>query len=507
MAERLLITSSESARVLNDLRYATKLDFVALARLALVFSLKTNGHSVSQSLDFSGNKIHREGLFGKDENVLRSLVRLIYENSFEDDDRFFSRRSVCKDHIDNGLSLLGQLFEECGRNPDAFFQKVTAEIPSDLSRTAGGPIPHLDIEVGKDIRNKPVVLEINNTDRHPNPHLAIIGTSGAGKTQILLKILADIRKQSRFQTNFILFDYKGDIVEQEEFIEVSRATKYSVPKGRLPVNPFVLEDYDEQSILISAREKSESFASINGKFGVVQKGNLTRAIERAYNQRSGEELPFPDFREVLAIVEEMYEERNADTLTQVLTDLSRFSLFWEHGGEDLPMEHISEQTMVIDLHELPVLKELVAYLVIERLYKEMSAMPDSLTVGDRRKIRTVLVIDEAHNYLGQKNPFLQRIVREGRSKGIAVFFASQSPTDYEQKFFDFKEHLEFSLILQCNVKSASAVRNLIGCDSQTAKQLQVDLAHLNTFEVISKPLGEDTDYTRFTAVPFYKACG
>jgi DNA sulfur modification protein DndE len=41
-------------------------------------------------------------------------------------------------------------------------------------------------------------------------------------------------------------------------------------------------------------------------------------------------------------------------------------------------------------------------------------------------IRTILVIDEAHNYFGQKNIFLQRIVREGRPKGMVVFFASQS---------------------------------------------------------------------------------
>ncbi len=35
--------------------------------------------------------------------------------------------------------------------------------------------------------------------------------------------------------------------------------------------------------------------------------------------------------------------------------------------------------------------------------------------------------------------FLQRIIREGRSKGIVVFFASQSPNDYQQKFFNFQE--------------------------------------------------------------------
>jgi DNA sulfur modification protein DndE len=96
------------------------------------------------------------------------------------------------------------------------------------------------------------------------------------------------------------------------------------------------------------------------------------------------------------------------------------------------------------------------------LYKEMAALPDSETRDERRAIRTILVIDEAHNYLSQRNPFLQRIVREGRFKGVVVFFASQSPNDYMQEFFDFKELLEFSFIFQCEGVSASAVQKLLG---------------------------------------------
>ncbi|MFW3398449.1 hypothetical protein ACN9K5_10795, partial [Aliarcobacter butzleri] len=79
------------------------------------------------------------------------------------------------------------------------------------------------------------------------------------------------------------------------------------------------------------------------------------------------------------------------------------------------MEKVSNRTMIIDLHKMPVLKELIGYLVIERLYKEMAALPDSTIKEGRRTIRTILVIDEAHNYLGQKNIFLEKIIREGRS--------------------------------------------------------------------------------------------
>lgn len=123
---------------------------------------------------------------------------------------------------------------------------------------------------------------------------------------------------------------------------------------------------------------------------------------------------------------------------------------------------------------MPVLKELAAYLVIEQIYKEKTVSPDSPVENDRRTIRTILVIDEAHNYLSQKNLFLERIIREGRSKGIVVFFASQSPNDYQQKFFNFQELLEFAYLFQCDGVAPSAIQDILGCSSRTAKDLQVE---------------------------------
>lgn len=48
-------------------------------------------------------------------------------------------------------------------------------------------------------------------------------------------------------------------------------------------------------------------------------------------------------------------------------------------------------------------------------------------------------------------------IREGRSKGIVVFFASQSPNDYQQKFFNFQELLEFAYIFQSEGVSAGSI--------------------------------------------------
>ena len=52
----------------------------------------------------------------------------------------------------------------------------------------------LDIFIGRTLlqRNE-LVMELNNTAKHANSHLGIMGKPGVGKTQFLLKILTDIR--------------------------------------------------------------------------------------------------------------------------------------------------------------------------------------------------------------------------------------------------------------------------------------------------------------------------
>jgi hypothetical protein len=203
----------------------------------------------------------------------------------------------------------------------------------------------------------------------------------------------------------------------------------------------------------------------------------------------------------------MYEDENKkdDSLIEVLRDLATFDLFWRNGSDSPPLDKLSNCTMLIDVHAMPVLKELVAYLVIERLYKEMTTMPDSPVTEGRRTIRTILVVDEAHNYLSQRNIFLQRIIREGRSKGIVVFFASQSPNDFQQDFFNFQELLEFAFIFQCDGVTALSVQEILGCSTKTAKDLQTEIARLEPWQVISRSPQKTEEFVKFTAEAFYKS--
>lgn len=509
MADRLY-TSDNADEVLSALRFETKLEKSTLARIAFALSLVKEGTSVEQSPNFSGSEMKRPTFIGEDEVFLRTLISQTYEKAEILEEEFFSNRSIVKNHIDSGAKILAAMFQECGRDSDTLLSRLVDEVEFSGRREAMGH--GLDIFIGRTIlQNQELVAELNNTAKHANSHLAIMGKPGVGKTQFLLKILADIRIQSNFQTHFIFFDYKGDVVDNQRFLELTKAQSFRLLQGEqsLPINPFILPSYDDQTINVSAREKAESFASINSKLGVVQKGVLTEAIRAAYAKRKDTPAPYPDFHDVLQLAMTAYEEDNKrdDSLIEVLRDLADFDLFWKHGNTTPPIERVSNRTLLIDVHAMPVLKELVGYLVIERLYKEMASLPDSPVTDGRRTIRTILVIDEAHNYLGQKNIFLQRIIREGRSKGIVVFFASQSPNDYQQKFFNFQELLEFAYIFQCEGVSASSLQDILGCSNKTARDLQTEVARLEPFQIVSRSDRKTDEFVKFTGEAFYRSYG
>jgi len=506
MADRLY-TSSETDEILSALRFESKLGKSTLARMAFTLSLSRAGAEVPGSPNFSGGEMKRPTFFAEDETFIRALLSYVYKKPGISEDELFSNRSLTKNHIDHGAQLLNDFFQSCGRSGDGLIARLVEEVEFSGHRENFGQ--GLDIFIGRTLlqRNE-LVMELNNTAKHANSHLAIMGKPGVGKTQFLLKLLTDIRMQSNYQTNFVYFDYKGDVVDNERFLEIAKVQPYRLLQTgqSLPINPFVLPAYDEQTINVSAREKAESFASINSKLGVVQKGALTEAIRAGYAKRSGSSAPYPDFQDILEIAAAAYEEdgKKDDSLIEVLRDLSDFDLFWKHGSDSPPIEKLSNRTLLIDVHAMPVLKELVAYLVIERMYKEMANMPDSPVTDGRRTIRTILVIDEAHNYLSQNNMFLQRIIREGRSKGVVVFFASQSPNDYQQEFFNFQELLEFAYIFQSEGVAASSVQKILGCSSKTARELQMEIARLEPWQVVSRSADKTEEFVKFTAEAFYK---
>lgn len=423
------------------------------------------------------------------------------------DEEFFGGHF--KAHVDRGVVLLQNDLLHAD-SAETFWSNLLRGLPSptDSSQQPSSSISQaIDVIVGDEVgTGEPVVCSLNTAT---NPHMAVVGIPGSGKTQFILKILADIRTKNP-SVNFIFLDYaKGDVAGDKKFVRATNARVYSLPEQTIPINPFILNSYNLSSIRFAAEEKVESISSYE-RLGAVQKSLLSRAIEASYEERANEDQQYPDFEIVQRQLRRLYdeEEKGEDTLTEILRKLTSFHLFPTLSESNLLDSAIYEKTLIVDLHALPALRELVAFFIIEKLYRELKNAPEA-PVDPRtnaRELRTLLVIDEAHNYLPMNNHFLEKLIREMRSKGLAVVLLSQSPDDFAQRHFDYTELLEFVFVLKCVADRPNQIQRLIRCKSETAKILAPRLANLLYPECFTKALTRSAgDYTHMRAAQFHLA--
>jgi DNA sulfur modification protein DndE len=412
-----------------------------------------------------------------------------------DDDEFLP---TLKAHIDHGFQLIKQ-DSSSFKNTDDFvdylieltalgLEQRTLDAPPTL-KTIDAFSGVIRLAIGEDIKTHQLIqVEFN---KRTNNYLAVAGKPGSGKTQFIKDLLCQIRRQSEYKVNFIFFDYaKGDVADDSAFVETCRAQVIHLPNESLPLNPFSrVNVVSEMAIKMAAQEFSDTVRDVERNMGAVQGQLLYDAILRAFDAVRGETPPFPDFYLVRQEVDFGYfnNNRKPDTLSEIMRQLSDFQIFAQAKAKDL-WQSVSDQTVIIDLHELTVLRELTVCLVLNALHRELMAMPDTEVMDGARAMRTIIVIDEAHHYLRdrKRNRVLQKLIREIRSKGASVFLLSQSPDDYEQNEFDFAELLEFVFVLQSSANATKFLQSALGIPAQRARNLLADVANLQSGQALAK---------------------
>ena len=497
-------TSSEAEDALRTLHKKIGLPFNLLCRLAWSRSLRLDQPVDVLHLETTGKEFNRYSVTGDYDGLMKALTTEHAGIKLSDED-FFGR--YLKAHVDRGTILLEKELL-ASESIDSFWSTLLAELPPPIqpsSQRSSVATTVINVTVGEEVgTGEPVICPLNTAT---NPHMAVVGIPGSGKTQFIKKFLADIRANNP-SVNFLFLDYaKGDVAGDQKFVAATNARVFTLPDKTIPINPFILNSYDRTTVRFSAEEKVESISSYE-HLGPVQKGLLSRAIEAAYLERTSEDQQYPDFEIVERQLRRLYEEegRSDDTLTETLRKLTSFHLFPTLSESNLLGETLYEQTLIIDLHPLPALRELVAFFVIEKLYRELKdaqeAEVDSRTGA--RQLRSILVIDEAHNYLPRNNIFLERLIREMRSKGLAIVLLSQSPDDFDQRHFDYTELLEFVFVMKCVATRPQQIQKLIRCRLETAKTIIPRLANLAYPECYTKALTRSSgEFTHMRAAQFH----
>ena len=430
----------------------------------------------------------------KDGLILQALLNQYYGEKLDE----ATYISYLRRHIEHGLQII---FDETQNFSGYEYLVATAQNGRKDTRQsvgstgdeakvepASGYSKVISIRMGLDkATSQPHIVNFNKTDEHSNNYVGIIGKPGSGKTYFVKYLLQEIRKNSHFETNFIIFDYaKGDIADDAPFTRATRAQLIEVDQSPIPINVFATEERTSKARKFAAERIVSVVKSVEASIGKLQETSLFNAIVSAYDRADTQGLAYPDFQMVREELELI--SPRADSLTSVFRPLTEHNLF--ATSHDPIWNTLTEHTVIFDIHRLPASKDLCVFFILNELYRQLMQMPDSLVDSETkaREMRTIVVIDEAHHFLKSKKrvQVLEDMIREIRSKGASVMLLSQSPDDYEHADFNFLELLEFVYVLGCNAASSKFLEQSFGIPADRAKKLMQEISQLKQGEAFGK---------------------
>ena len=325
-----------------------------------------------------------------------------------------------------------------------------------------------------------VEIKINDLREFDNRNIAIAGMAGSGKTQLIKDILFQIANNTNHQLKFIFFDYKGEgnTEQLKPFLEATKCEFIDIINdGGLKFNPFASINLDERQRPFSIKAFVDTVGTFVPNVGVAQKNILNNIITDLFDESN---KTYPSMEELFERLEEVYAEtkRKPDTLYAGIQDLAT-NIF----NCDATAENIMEKSMYLNLPPAlsDTLRQLVVFLLLRYFTYYFSSTNDCEPKDHIFPLRYVMVIDEAHIYLKNKNArkALEEILRLLRSKGVIIVMLSQGVEDYKTKDFDFASQVKLPICLNVQNKDYNLITSFLGTPTSRYK-LETEIKKLES---------------------------
>ena len=321
----------------------------------------------------------------------------------------------------------------------------------------------LSFVLGKTESDEKIEIKINDLREFDNRNIAIAGMAGSGKTQLMKDILYQISRNTNHELKFIFFDYKGEgnPSQLKPFLNATKCEFIDIVNDNgIKFNPFLSISLDERQRPFSIKAFVDTIATFVPSVGVTQKNILTNVITDLFDSKNGS---YPTIDELFDSIEEYYEENNRrpDTLFAGIQDLTT-NIF--NCAPSNP--NILDKSLYLNLPPAlsDTLRQLVVFLLLRYFNTYFSSTNDCEPVDHIFPLRYVIVIDEAHIYLKNKNArkALEELLRLLRSKGVIIVMLSQGVEDYKTKDFDFASQVKLPICLNVQNKDYKAISNFVG---------------------------------------------
>lgn len=338
----------------------------------------------------------------------------------------------------------------------------------------------LSFELGKTEDGEKIEIRINDLKEFDNRNIAIAGMAGSGKTQLIKDILYQFSKNTNHELKFIFFDYKGEgnPAQLKSFLDATKCEFVDIVNNNgLKFNPFLSISLDERQRPFSIKAFVDTFATFVPNIGVAQKNILSNIITELFDRKKG---AYPTIDDLNDAVSEFYDESNRrpDSLFAGIQDMAT-NIF----NCDPNNPNILSRSLYLNLPPAlsDTLRQLVVFLLLRYFNSYFSSTNDCEPIDNIFPLRYVIVIDEAHIYLKNKNArkALEELLRLLRSKGVIIVMLSQGVEDYKTSDFDFASQVKLPICLNIQNKDYKGISNFVGTPSSKYK-LETEIRKLES---------------------------
>ena len=273
-------------------------------------------------------------------------------------------------------------------------------------------------------------------------------------------MLQSIREQA--SVPLLAFDFKGDLGTDAKgggyhLDQIFEAKVLEPPREPIPLDVLSLRSRSEIDIAEAASRFRESFARLKGsRLGDRQRTAVHEAASRALT--SEDPCQLHHIRDALISVYEEHEIKE-DGAVATMQEICRFPLF------DPKFEPVAffQQSWIVKLppNVAEDSRTIVVNLVLDAFDQYQNSLVDAECSADgSRGLRTLCMVDEAHQVLGTKLPALSNLIRMSRSKWGAIMLISQSPDDFSAEDDEFLSEMGLVAAFSTNAPPRNADRVL-----------------------------------------------
>ncbi len=256
-----------------------------------------------------------------------------------------------------------------------------------------------------------------------NPHIAILGITGAGKSYTVKTFLT--RASLIWNTNAIILDWVG---EYDRWVKQAGGKVINLGEERL--NILDLVGTNSRSRIKQIVSSLDILCDL--KSYPNERDHIEEALEAVYDRKVKEgKGNKPTLLDVVEVLEDKGDKKAARLLKRFTSEGTDFFA----GTSTFDLKTLTRSGLVcIDLHNLPTeeMRSLAGLTILQYIKEIMRS--ESLKEEDKR-VRLFVVLDEAWKIAQDERSDVITIVREGRKYNFSLIVATQNPTDIHKTIF------------------------------------------------------------------------